>query len=316
MDARDDRSKAVRMKQVAVLRSSCLMITMIFALAGTTQAQQLEPRAYSPSPVGANFLGIGYTYSSGGAVLDPTSPVKNVQARVFSVAPYYGRTFDLFGRQASVTAIVPYAWGNVHGDVQDVSRSADRSGFADPALRFAVNLMGGPALRPLEFFRHKPETTLGTSLTIIAPFGQYDPSKLANIGTNRWSFKPELGLSHPVGNWTFEFYAGVWLFTTNDNFFGGQVRRQDPLATFQTHVVYNFQSRLWASFDFTYYTGGSTTVNGQPQDDRQDNTRGGLTLSIPVTLHQSLKMTWTRGVSTRIGSSFDTIGVAWQLLWF
>jgi hypothetical protein len=304
------------MKQVAVLISSCLALTMIFAGAGTAQAQQLEPRAYSPSPVGANFLGLGYLYSSGGAVLDPSSPIRNVYARVYSVVPYYGRTFGLFGRQASVTATTPYAWGNVHGDVQEVSRSVDRSGFADPLLRFAVNLMGGPALRPLEFFRHKPETTLGASLTVIAPFGQYDPSKLINLGTNRWAFKPELGLSQPVGNWVFEFYAGVWLFTTNDNYFGGQVRRQDPLASFQTHIVYNVRSRLWAAFDFTYYAGGSTTVNGQPQNDRQGNTRGGFTLSVPVTLQQSLKLTWARGVSTRIGSEFETIGVAWQWLWF
>ena len=303
-------------KQVTLFISSCLAFAMIFGVSGTAQAQQLEPRAYSPSPVGANFLGIGYAYSSGGAAFDPSVPITNVEARVYSVFPYYSRTFGLFGRQASATATIPYAWGNVHGDVQDVARSAGRSGLADPGLRFGVNLMGGPALTPLEFFRHKPETTLGTSLTVIAPFGQYDPSKLVNIGSNRWSFKPELGFSQPIGDWFFEFYAGVWLFTANDNYFGGHVKRQDPLPTFQTHIVYNVQSRMWAAFDFTYYTGGSTTVDGQHQNDRQDNTRVGLTFAVPVTLHQSLKLTWSRGVSTRIGSAFDTIGIAWQYLWF
>jgi len=179
-----------------------------------------------------------------------------------------------------------------------------------------VNLIGGPALRPLEFVRHKPETTLGTSLTVIAPFGQYDPSKLINLGANRWAFKPELGLSQPVGNWAFEFYAGVWLFTANDNFFGGQVRRQDPLAAFQTHIVYEFTPHTWAAFDYTYYVGGSTTVNGQRNNDRQDNTRTGLTFSFPIALHQSLKLAWTSGVTTRVGTSFDTLGVFWQYVWF
>ena len=74
--------------------------------------------------------------------------------------------------------------------------------------------------------------------------------------------------------------------------------------------------RLWAAVDFTYYVGGETTVNGKPQNDRQGNTRAGLTLSVPIKQDQSLKLSWTRGVSTRIGSSFDTFGIAWQLLWF
>ncbi len=304
------------MKKTAVLISLCLSFAIIFGGFRTALAQQLEPRAYSPSPVGANFLGIGYLYSYGGAALDPTLPVTNVYARVNTVLPYYGRTFDFLGRQASVTAITSYAWYTVHGDVFDVGKSVNRSGFGDPAIRLAVNLMGGPALRPLEFRRHKPETTLGASLSVIAPFGQYDPSKAINLGTNRWSFKPELGFSQPIGDWIFEFYAGVWLFTDNDNYFGGQVRRQDPLVTFQTHIVYNVHPRLWAAFDFTYYTGGSTTVNGVRKDDRQDNTRVGVTLSIPMTHSQSLKLTWAHGVSTRIGSNFDTLGVAWQLLWF
>ncbi len=194
-----------------------------------------------------------------------------------------------------MTLTTPYAWGNVHGDVQDVGQSVNRSGLADPQVRFAVNLIGGPALRPLEFSRHKPETTLGASLTVSAPFGQYDPSRLINLGTNRWAFKPELGISQPVEKWAFEFYAGVWLFTDNNDFFGGQVKRQDPLASYQVHVVYTVRPRLWAAFDFTYYSGGATTVNGQSKNDRQDNTRGGVTLSVPMTLAPVLEIHLGKG---------------------
>jgi hypothetical protein len=282
----------------------------------TAQAQQLEPRAYSSSPVGLNFLGLGALFTSGGVVTDPSVPIQNVHARVYTVAPYYGHTFGLFGRLASVTASMPVAEATVHGDVQDVAQSIDRSGLADPQVRFAVNLLGGPALTPQEFRQRKPETTLGASIAVSAPYGQYDPSKLINLSTNRWACKPELGLSQPVGDWVFELYAGVWLFEDNDNFFGGQVKRQAPIGSYQAHVVYNLRPRLWAAVDFTYFAGGSTTVNGQPQNDRQGNTRGGLTISVPIKQNQSLKLTLAWGVSTRIGSNFDTIGVAWQLLWF
>jgi hypothetical protein len=293
-----------------------VVLVAVLLRAGAVSAQQLEPRAYSPSPVGANFLGLGYTFSSGGAVMDPSSPVTNIEASVHSAVPYYGRTFGLLGRQASVTLGAPYAWGTVSGDVQEVNRTVDRSGFGDPQFRLSVNLIGGPALTPQEFARHEQSTTLGASVIVTAPFGEYDSSKLINLGTNRWAFKPELGLSHPIGNWGFELYAGVWLFTDNDDFFGGQEKKQDPLASFQTHVVYTVRPRLWAAFDLTYYSGGSTTIDGAGRDDRQDNTRAGVTLSLPVAASQSVKVAWARGVSTRVGSAFDTMGVAWQVLWF
>jgi hypothetical protein len=301
---------------ITVRRSMLIGAALLAGLAGAATAQQLEPRAYAPSPVGVNFFGIAYLYSSGGAVLDPSVPIENIQARIDTAVPFYGRTFDLFGRLAQVGMAVPFAHADVHGDVQEQARSIDRTGFGDPALRFAVNLIGVPALTPQEFSARTRVTTLGTSLTVVAPLGQYDPAKLINLGTNRWAFKPEVGLSHPVGRWDLELYAGVWMFTANDNFYGGQVRRQDPLVSIQAHVVYSFRTHLWAALDYTYYSGGSTTVNGQHKDDRQDNSRTGLTLAVPVTSRQSVKLTWARGVTTRIGSDFDTFGVAWQMLWF
>ena len=303
-------------KRVIGFEAGFAIFTALLLCAWPASAQQLEPRAYSPSPIGANFLGLGYLYSTGSVVIDPSLPIQNVHARIHTVVPYYGRTFGLLGQQASVTLVTPYALGTVTGEVQDESRRVDLSGLVDPQVRFAVNLLGGPALTPEEFFKHAPETALGTSLTMIAPFGQYNPARLVNLGTNRWAFKPELGLSQPLGNWGFEFYAGVWFFTANDDYVGGEVRRQDPLASFQTHVVYSVRPRLWAAFDFTYYVGGGSTVNGTNQNNRQDNTRGGLTLSVPVTSSQSLKVNWARGVSTRVGSEFESIGIAWQLLWF
>ena len=291
-------------------------VILFFGALGTVQAQQLEPRAYSPAPIGMNFIGVGYVYLSGGVTTDPSLEITNLHARFNIVAPFYGRTFGVLGRQASVNVVTPYASGTVHGDLQDISHSVDRSGFLDPEVRLAVNLLGGPAMSPQEFSKHTPETSLGASLTISAPLGQYDSTKLVNIGTNRWAFKPELGLSHPIGDWAFELYAGVWLFSDNDNYFGGQVRRQDPLEAYQAHVVYNFQAGLWASLDYTYYTGGASTVGGKDNNDRQENTRYGVTLAVPLTSNQSLKFTWSQGATVRIGSSFEILGIAWQLRWF
>lgn len=311
--AREDR---FRMERIVVHAVPLLVCALLLVRVDTGQAQQLEPRAYSLSPVGTSFLGIGYFYSSGGAVLDPSLPVQNVQARVYTAVPFYSREFGLFNRSANIAIAMPFANGIAHGDVGEEHKIVERTGLGDPAVRLAVNLIGGPAMARREFRERRPETSLGASLLVVPPLGQYDSSKLINLGTNRWGFKPELGLSYPVGPWGFEFYAGVWLYTANNEFFGGHVRRQDPIPSFQTHIYYTIRPRMWASLDFTYYVGGSTTVDGQKNNDRLDNTRGGLTFAIPLSLNQSVKLTWSRGVTTRIGTSFDTISVAWQWAWF
>jgi hypothetical protein len=289
---------------------------VLFGVVPLAAAQQLEPRAYAPAPIGMSLAGVAALYSTGDVVLDPSVPIENLHARVRIAAPFYVRTFDVLGRQASAGITVPVADADATGDVMGEGRSIDRTGFGDPAFRFAVNLIGLPALTPQEFATRMRETTLGMSLLVVAPYGQYDPIKLINLGTNRWAFKPELGLSQPLGKWDLELSAGIWLFTANDNFFGGKVRRQDPLTTTQAHVVYTFLPNLWASLDFTYYTGGVSTVNGKVNNDRQDNTRTGLTLAVPVARQQQVKLIWSRGVSVRIGQDYDSVGVSWQYLWF
>ena len=62
---------------------------------------------------------------------------------------------------------------------------------------------------------------------MIAPAGQYDDTRLVNIGSNRWSFKPEIGVSKAVGPWTLELAAAATFYTDNDDFNGGKTRSQD-----------------------------------------------------------------------------------------
>jgi hypothetical protein len=183
-------------------------------------------------------------------------------------------------------------------------------------LRFAINLYGNPALTPEEFARRRPGLAAGASLTAIAPTGQYVGSRLVNVGTHRWAFKPELGFSYPRGNWFFESSAGVWLFADNDDFFAGKHRQQDPLYVAQVHVGYNFRPGLWLAFNSAYTTGGQTTVDGAQNQDKQDNSRYGVTLSIPLSRGWSGKIAWSRGFTVRAGGDYDVITLALQYRWF
>lgn len=207
------------------------------------RTQELEPRAYSAAPVSTNFLAVVYSHSRGGVLVDPSLPVTNVEARIDGLALGYVRTFGLFGRSASLGVVLPYAWANVSGEIGEQQREVSRAGLSDLRLRFSMNLLGGPALTREEFVTYRPTTTLGASLSVVAPLGQYDASRLINIGSNRWAFKPEVGVTHTMGKVFLEASAGAWLFTDNTDFFGGQRREQAPLWTFQLHAGYTFRSQ-------------------------------------------------------------------------
>src|SRR5262249_33692898 len=157
----------------------------------------------------------------GAVVTDPSLPIQNVDAKVETLAVFYDRSFSFFGRSATALVSVPYTWAQVTGEVFERSGRVTRSGLTDVQLRVSSNIFGSRAIAPQEFARTPIQTSLGASLTVTAPTGQYDGTKLINIGTNRWALKPELGLSVPAGHWTFELYAGAWFYTPNDDFFGG-----------------------------------------------------------------------------------------------
>jgi outer membrane putative beta-barrel porin/alpha-amylase len=294
----------------------CVLLTIVSPsvapIAGAAGAQEIEPRAYSANPLGVTFAGLSVLHSSGDVVLEPTSPLADVSAKVYTGVLAFGRTFSFFGRTANAGMGLPYAWAKVSGRIDEDARSVERAGLADTRVRFGVNLLGGRAMALPEFVRRKPSTTLGTSLVVSIPTGQYFEDKLVNIGTNRWAFKPEIGVSHPTGPWTLELYGGGWFFTENDSYLGNKRRKQDPMLSLQSHVGYTIQPRLWVAADVTYYVGGRVVTDGVPASDRQDNLRVGLTTSLPVGRSHSVKLAWSRGAITRLGGNFDTWALAWQ----
>jgi hypothetical protein len=297
-----------------VLRTALLILIIGISRAA---AQDLEPRAYTAAPIGMNFFGVAAGQSSGDVVVDPSIPLTDVHATVNSAAVAGGKTFSLFGRTALFSTVLPYVYGKVTGQVGENREEISRSGLADPRVRLSLNFLGGRALTPVEFEKSRRPTIVGASLTVVPPLGQYDGSKLVNLGSNRWSFKPEAGISHRVKNWIFDGYAGVWFFSANNRYYtGSAVRTQRPIVAVQAHTSYTFKPRLWLAFDATWYSGGTTRINGVQRGVAQRNTRIGTTFSLPLTRHQSLKVAAGKGTRTRVGSDFTTISAGWQFAWF
>ena len=276
--------------------------------------QQLEPRAYSVSPVGTNIVVFGYGRSTGDIAFDPSLPITDARAAINAASAGYFRSIDFFGRSANVSIALPYVWGNLQGNVAGQFLQVRRSGLGDPLLRFAVNLHDAPAMGLKEFAKYRQKTVIGASVVVVVPLGQYDPAKAINLGGNRWAFKPEIGISKAVRRVYLDFYLGAWLFTDNKNS-QGRIRKQHPIASGQFHLSYNARPRLWVAFDTTFYAGGRTFVNGVRGNDLQRNSRVGGTLSIKLDRRQSLKFAYSRGAVTNIGANFQAVSVAYQYLW-
>jgi hypothetical protein len=56
-------------------------------------------------------------------------------------------------------------------------------------------------------------------------------------------------------------------------------------------------------------------VNGVESSLPLDNSRVGLTLSMPVGDRYSLKASYSSGLVVQKGSNFNTVAIAWQVLW-
>jgi hypothetical protein len=294
-----------------------LIAALIAASAGArgAEAQSIEPRAYAPAPTGVNFVILGYVGTQGGLPTDTALPITDPRLKTLGPVLAYARTFGLLGRSAKFDVIAPY--GELSGSAtylgQPIERKVD--GWGDPQMRVSVNLYGAPALNAAQFRGYTPGLIVGASLQVTAPLGQYDDSKLLNISAHRWAVKPAIGVSKGFGPWSLEWEGAITAYTANDDFFGGHRRSQNPIFSSQMHAIYNFPAGIWGSMDATYFTGGRTTLDGKLNNDLQSNWRAGLTLALPVTRRNSVKLSASHGVSARTGNNFDAVGVAWQYRW-
>jgi len=292
------------------------MALAVWLAGGIAYTQDLVPRAYLITPVGANAVTVSTSFFDGSVFTDPTAPITGFKARFDTTVLSYSRAFDFFGRSANVVASVPYALGNFRALVAGADAHIYRSGLADSRVRLSVNLRGGPAMHPEDFLKWQEKLVLGASLTVMAPLGQYDPARLINPSLHRWAFKPELGMARRWGKWALDLYGGMWFFTANSAYFPGTTNRtQEPVEAVETHFSYTLKPRLWLSFDGNFWTGGRTTVNRTANDDYQRNSRIGATVSMPLNRRQSLKFSYSAGAYISIGGDYKNLSAAWQYSW-
>jgi hypothetical protein len=306
----------VKSRLAGLLLSICLSSAVCIA-------QDLTPRAYVITPIHSNAVVFVSSFFTGSVLFNPTLPISDVTANPkIQIFSFY-HSLNLLGRSANIAAVLPYGVGTFEGKVLGTNQSVYRSGLLDFTCRFSVNLKGGPAMSPKDFVKWRQKLLIGASLTVIAPTGQYDPARLINQGNNRWGFKPELGLSRRWGHWVLDTYGGVWFFTTNPTYFsnnqfspGINTLKQKPIASFEGHLSYDVRARLWASLDGNFWYGGNAVLNGiESPNSYQANSRIGGTVSVPISKHHSVKVSYNNGAYIRLGGDYQNISVGWQYSW-
>ncbi len=300
-----------------------LCLTVAFLCAGllhSAVAQDLEPRRWTPLPLGTNVVGAGYIYTDGDLDFDPVLEIEDASVDVETVLISHVNSFSLAGKLARFDVLLPWQKARWEGLLTGVPTVVKREGFADPRFRVSVNLWGLPDAREgdvRKYLASRPVNTLvGAALSVAVPWGEYHSDKLLNLGSNRYTIRPQIGLVHTRGPWSFELTGSAFIFTENDNFFGGKKREQDPIYAVQTHLVRTFKPGLWASLSAGYWEGGSSKIDGVDKDDERAGFLSALSVGLPISRSQGFKIAYISSRNReRVGSDSDSIAVAWSVLY-
>jgi len=286
-------------------------------VSGVAFAQELTPRAYWPTPNGTNVFVASYQRSTGDIVTDPSLPLTGVDSDINYLQMSYQRSFSLAGRTAALQVSVPYSRGETEGLVEGEFRRRNTSGLGDIRLRLAYNIKGAPSMDVAGFraLRDAPRTIVGASVLVQAPTGDYDVDKVINIGTNRWSIKPAIGVIWPLRpTWLLEFELGAWVFGDNDAFLG-ETRKQDPILSTEFHLIKRIRPGFWASLDANFYIGGRTNVGDSEQANLQRNSRVGVTVAFPFRRRHAIRSSVSTGVVTKSGGDFQMFTLSYIYAW-
>ena len=290
------------------------ILLCFFSLA--VYAQDLEPRSYANLPKGLNAINVLYSLAHGNVIADLSLPIADFTITTHSFGAAYVHTFSLAKKLARVQVIVPLVHMSGNLKLNGVDTSGIRTGFGDSRIRLGINLIGSPALDKKDFRNFQQKMIVGVSLVTSVPTGLYYDEKRINIGSHRWAFKPEIGVSRRFKRVYAEAYAGCWFYTNNTEFLSNKTLEQQPVLSLQLHACYYFKNQMWIGFDGNWFNGGKTIIDNVPSGDLQDNYRVGGTWSVPLSIKQSLKFQFHIGAFTNSGYDYDAASIGYQFIFF
>jgi Putative MetA-pathway of phenol degradation len=290
------KSEGNHMNKLSWSRLVAASLAVVGALASTQALAQVPGRFYWHGLVGANGVPLIFNSLTGNSnPFDPShqvTPGGSFDATMAMMG--YAKMFALGDRSAMAAIILPM--GRISGDVTAAGRTAGQSasGFGDPMLEFAVNVIGPKAQRNIpDVLRYEPGFSMDILADLALPIGEYDSSQSLNIGQNRWYGRIGTPIVWQLGDWvpgrrtTLEFLPAVWLFGDNTDFMG-QRMKTDPMFQLDAHLTRDFTEHFWGALDASWYSGGQASINGVA-GKKLNNVGVGLTLG--YTINSNLNLT-------------------------
>jgi len=271
-------------------------------------------------PADSNFGGFAVAHTEADISFDPTLLLVDVEMKLDTWAGKYIRTFELFEKSARIGIAQAYQKGEWTGLLNGTPATASRSGWSDTLVRVAINLYGAPALRGKEFGVYRStvgvETIVGAALVVRLPTGKYQEDKLLNLGQNRFTFRPQLGVIHTRGKWTTELTGEVAFYTKNDAFFNGNTLEQKPLYIVHGHLIHTIKPGQWLAISLGFDYGGENTLNGVDKDDTKRDIGWKLSYAHPINRTLGFKVSYL-GTRTKelTGLDSDTLIGSMSFAW-
>lgn len=291
-------------------KTLCFFLPGIMLLSfDQASGQDLEPRRWTVLPAGLNVVGAGYVHLDGDVAFDPVLQIEDATVKGHALAVSYVRSFVVGKKIARLDVLVPWANMRWTGLLNGAPATASRVGLSDPSIRLSMILAGG---KPDKLA--SSNTVIGAAIKISVPFGEYLEDKLLNLGENRIVVRPQVGVLHTRGKWSYELTGSVFLFGDNDDFYGGSELQQGPLYAAQTHLIYAFDKPgYWTALSAGYGWNGRSTVDGSKADDSRRLFLSALAVGIPVGKRQGIKFAYVRSrTNTSKGGDVDSIAIGWS----
>lgn len=201
-------------------------------------------------------------------------------------------------------AIIPFGVQSVDGAGVGGNQLSS-SGWGDPMITATWWMVNDPVKK---FW-------VGFTPFISLPLGTYDRQKAVNLGSNRWMFRPEVGVVKGFGDRAYlDLILGGEFYTDNKDFGAGALKvtlEQDPTLVFEAHASYDLTKSCFASLDYTFNYGGETTIADVKQQNSMSNHGLGLSIFYMVGDHDQLMIQYKDDFYVKSGPGTNTIGLRW-----
>ena len=288
-----------RFSTMIAITIAILLMLPVFALA---QAP-VDPKGTLYGVNGTDLLFYYYrNYSADKSYANNVSTINNKFKFDYSLArwAHYG---ELAGIPWVSNIIIPYGSKTVETRIGTASATnATSSGLGDVCGMFGMYFLKN---QKFEGVFH---------LNVTAPTGEYRSDSTVNMGSNKWSYGPELGFAYKaIPKLLVEAYGLVYFSTENTDYgVNHSSLSTDPLFKASTNVSYDLTDKLFLAGTYYWVRGGETSRDGVKQMNDIATQAAMVTAGLKVEKIQIL-FQYVRDLDVKNG--FQTSGIQLRALY-